>query len=288
MTLIPQTLIPQTLIPQTLAPASRILIAAPVVAVLLAAGPAVATPVYGPVHGPVHGVAVHDTDPPTPVVTTGPDGAIPFFIPLGGSGVFGVDGVGLTSDVCRGPCGGRLEMILMFVPPEIGLYQLTLEFDDLDIGGARDSSDLLETVRIFDQGGSELAFVNHIDDDAVTFANTETQVLRVSTSVTSDESFYRLVFESELTARGAFRNTVESLRASLSFEGPLVSAANNVGAPGSLALLAVGTVSLVVLLRARQPASVGSAEGVIRPTRVHSPASARLRRGRGRVPRPAG
>ena len=204
---------------------SRIIVAL-VCAVLLRPGLASAVTLGVPVTG-------INSDATVGIVADGtgidPNGTISYYIPLSeeNSGVYGVDGVGTSSDSCGGwwhpNCtGGALTMYLKFSPVSTGSHIVNFLFDDLDLDieneNINDPAGFVETVEFFDSdGGAAIAY------DVIS-ADQDTQSLQILVSVAApndDNGFWaKLVFSSilsyELTKHHKkLRNTEEKLLATI-------------------------------------------------------------------------
>ncbi len=146
--------------------------------------------------------------------------AIGYFIPLSEetSGVFGVDGVGQSSDTGT---GGSLTMFLRFSPVVIGSEgTLSILFQDLDLGGVNDPTGFFESIQIFDASGEALTMlitdINELftpgvgDDDAPQLL----QLALAGDLFDGEEFFVQLNFTSSFTS--AATNTIEFLAAEVS------------------------------------------------------------------------
>jgi hypothetical protein len=154
------------------------------------------------------------------------DPEINFFIPLSDneSGVYGVGGVGQSSDACSTSIfssdrcgGGYLGMLLEFEGASAGSHIMTLAFNDLDLAGVNDPWYFFETLAIFALDSTpSLDFVWNAFDPLVTFKSHDDQTLQVGIDLLSSGNLYvGLLFNSTIAASGSFYNTEETLVASL-------------------------------------------------------------------------
>lgn len=211
---------------------------------LFASAPAAATAVnYGvPVAGFGMTSTVGDYNSTT--------GQIGYFSPLSGGyrGVYGVNGVGMSSDRAQAPSSGAMDMFLKFAPTTIGPNTLQLTFTDLDIMGANDPTGFLESVEIFLQDGTSLALIDQKTDPWVVTAPFDgLQVMQVPFTVAQNPLYIRLGFKANTNAlTGWWENTKEVMTATLT---PVAGVA--VPEPMTMGLLMFGMLVLVGLRRRR-------------------------------------
>ncbi len=139
--------------------------------------------------------------------------AIKYFIPLGDtSGTYGVAGFGLAPD--SGDGGGLLTMILAFAPVNTSVNGvLTVLFEDLDLVGGNDPTGFLETVEVFDAGGTTVTGPITNLGGLVT-GDSDSQTLTVNVGALVSNPYYlQLVFSADSPVNGT--NTAEFLIASL-------------------------------------------------------------------------
>lgn len=186
------------------------------------------------------------------------DPTINFYIPLSDneSGVYGVGGVGQSSDNCStsiwssDKCGGGfLGMLLEFEGASAGSHIMTLVFDDLDLAGVNDPYYFFETLAIFALDSTpSLDFVWNALDPLVTFKNHDTQTLQVGIDLLSAGNLYvGLMFNSQILASGSFYNTEETLVASLDRV--------SVPEPATLSLLGAGLLAIGFVRRRKARAN---------------------------------
>jgi hypothetical protein len=150
--------------------------------------------------------------------------AIKYFIPLGtGSGTYGVGGFGTTHD--HGFGGGTLSMILAFKPidpTKNGV--LSILFEDLDLIGANDPVNFLESIEIFDQTSTSVAgLITDIAANIITGDANTTQLLSLpigslgAGAISGSPTTYyaRLDFVASLSGHHEGKNTPEYLIATL-------------------------------------------------------------------------
>jgi len=205
---------------------------------------------------PTYGMAVDGPESNTLVATgnqsntTDPSlvNQIDFFIPLadGHHGVFGVDGVGMSSGVFQAGGSGSMDMWLRFAPERTGDSILTLDFTDLDLFSVNDPDGFLESLEILGRDGASMAFIDAMDHEAVVFADFDTQLIELALTITEDPFFLRLTLGASLENKsGKYRNTVESLTASVDY----------IPAPATLALFGFGLIGLGAAARRRRASS---------------------------------
>lgn len=141
---------------------------------------------------------------------------IRYFITLGDDdGVYGVDDggdFGLEADSGNG--GGTLSMFLRFDGLTVGQsYNLSVRFEDLDLIGASDPTGFLETLNVFNAGGSSLSGpISAIG--ALVSGDATSQLLTLFIgAATSTSLLLRLDFTASFTGNGT--NTAEFLLAEL-------------------------------------------------------------------------
>lgn len=173
--------------------------------------------------------------------------AIKYFIPLGtGDGTYGVDDFGTSHD--HGFGGGKLSMILAFKPinpTKNGV--LSILFEDLDLIGANDPVNFLESIEIFDQTGASVTggFITDIAANIITGDADTTQLLSLplgslgAGAVGSNLSTYyvQLDFIASLTGHHQGKNTPEYLIATIDEVQGTISV---VPLPASLPLFGTG------------------------------------------------
>lgn len=192
------------------------------------------------------GIAVGSIGSNTQVGTSllQPDGeTIGFYIPLSpsGSATYGVAGGGLSSDTCTFPScgGGMLTMYLRFAPVSTGPYVLTLAFNDLDIMGANDPANFLESVSI-DDGVNPAVLVQGISDPQVVSYNPTTQRIALNVTAGSNPFYTTLRFGTSFTSGGGtWRNTLETVHASIT----------PVPEPFTITLLGIGLIGVGIARR---------------------------------------
>ncbi len=177
------------------------------------------------------------------------DNAIKYFIPLGHhSGTYGVgggSGFGTTHD--HGFGGGTLSMILAFKPidpTKNGV--LSILFEDLDLIGANDPSNFLESIEIFDQTGASVAgLIDDIAANIITGDANTTQLLNLplgslgAGAMGGNLSTYyvQLDFVASLSGHHKGKNTPEYLIATIDEAPGTISV---VPLPASLPLFGTG------------------------------------------------
>lgn len=207
----------------------------------------------GPAHATVIGVAVDGVGSTTQVGSTNSDGSINFYALLSGSGTYGVGGAGLSADTCThsatSPCGGMLDMWLMFSPVSVGPNLLSLRFTDLDIFGVNSPLYFLEAVEIFNSAGVSQGRITSMLDPEVVLAQTNNtnQLLELMIDIDNDPFYARLSFATDfLTANapyGTYLNTQEALLATVV----------SVPEPATLSLLGMGLLVLGFSVRRKKP-----------------------------------
>lgn len=216
----------------------RALLFAASVAAILAAAPASADILGSPVLSEFN---------LTPVGTQLPDGYIPYYSPLSGAAVYGVNGGGLSPDICglsgTPSCspGGNLDMTLNFAGTIPGAsYNLHAEFQDFDVIGANDPPGHIEGLTISQlEGATWLALANWTDASQATFAQVGTQVFDLPLIANDISTTLRLVFLADASGTGLpALNTIEALRPTLTsaVPGPVAGA----GLPALIGLLGIG------------------------------------------------
>src|SRR5262249_1331967 len=212
----------------------------------------------------VTGIAVGSNSGTTQVGTlaapgTGPDGgnqlgapAIQYYIPLASSGsvTYGVNG-GTSSDSGFG--GQTLNMWLLFQPlsPSPSNAVLTVKFQDLDLNGANDPSNFLESLRLFDKNGNPLTpvitSISQLIGNGSLSGNSDQQILPLALGVISNPLYLELSFKSCLNGpncSGSGTNTAEYLLATVT----------TVPLPGTLVLFGSALVGVCGLARRRKKA----------------------------------
>jgi len=172
--------------------------------------------------------------------------AIKYFIPLGiNSGTYGVGGFGTAHD--HGFGGGTLSMILAFKPIDPtanGL--LSILFEDLDLIGANDPINFLESIQIFDQTGASVAgLIDDISSNIITGDANTTQLLSLplgslgagAISGSPSTYFVQLDFVASLSGHHKGKNTPEYLIATIDEVPGTISV---VPLPASLPLFGTG------------------------------------------------
>lgn len=188
-------------------------------------------------------------------------GEIGFYIPLNSAdnGTYGMDipgpadEAGTFSDSKTGPFtnSGALTMYLRFTPIApfpLASAALTFSFVDLDLIGVNDPNGFTETIQFFSATNSALTPVittnsssgsSPLNYTVTGNANTQSIVFSdVRSIITSDPFYAKVVFGSKETNSGTYRNTLESLTATLTTSTAAVPE------PTSMLLLGSGLVAL--------------------------------------------
>ena len=198
-------------------------------------------------------------------------GAIGFYIPLNSAdnGTYGIDidgagpkgEAGTFSDSKAGPFTNTsaLTMYLRFTPIApfpLASALLTLSFTDLDLIGVNDPSGFTETIQFFSATNSALTSVittapasGSSPLDYTVAGNSNTQTITFSdirSIITTDPFYVKLVFGSKETYSGTYKNTMESLTATLT------TSTATVPEPTSMLLVGSGLVALAVWRRAKR------------------------------------
>ena len=198
-------------------------------------------------------------------------GAIGFYIPLNSAdnGTYGIDidgagpkgEAGTFSDSKAGPFTNTsaLTMYLRFTPIApfpLASALLTLSFTDLDLIGVNDPSGFTETIQFFSATDSALTSVittapasGSSPLDYTVAGNSNTQTITFSdirSIITTDPFYVKLVFGSKETYSGTYKNTMESLTATLT------TSTATVPEPTSMLLVGSGLVALAVWRRAKR------------------------------------
>jgi len=175
--------------------------------------------------------------------------AIKYFIPLGtSSGTYGVgvgNGFGTSSDSGFG--GGTLSMILAFKPIDPSASGLlSILFEDLDLIGANDPPNFLESIQIFDKTGASVAgLIDNIAANIITGDANTTQLLSLplgslgAGAISGSPTTYyaRLDFVADFNSQTHGHNTPEYLIATLDEIPGIISV---VPLPASLPLFGTG------------------------------------------------
>jgi len=164
------------------------------------------------------------------------EGTIDFFIPLSGANcTYGVSGCGTSAD--SGSGGPTMSMFLKFDPVQTSIASvLTVDFEDLDLNGINDPGGFLETLRVFDSGGSALTDLI-TDIGGIVTGDNDQQQLSLNLGVLGSSPLWLQMTFSASLLDGTGRNTVEHLRASVA-PVPLPAA-------GVLMLLGLGGLAAV-------------------------------------------
>lgn len=183
----------------------------------------------------------------TPVGTQLPDGYIPYYSPLSGTATYGVNGGGLSPDICglsgTPSCspGGNLDMTVYFAGTIPGTaYNLHAEFQDFDVLGANDPAGHVEALTISQLDGVNWAAIATLTDASqATFAQVGSQVFDIPLIANDLSTTLRLAFFADSSGTGLpALNTIEAVRPTFSsaVPGPVAGA----GLPALLGLLGAG------------------------------------------------
>lgn len=139
---------------------------------------------------------------------------IKFYIPLSGSGTYGVGGFGTSASYSQCCGNGTMDMWLQFDGVTPGMGTLRLDFEDLDVDGIETPSGFLETVTVYANGGTSIV------DDMGDLTNVADRVVEIAVGLIGDPFIVKLAFTADTTGIGYrkgtwLRNTAETLVASV-------------------------------------------------------------------------